>query len=78
MGLADRPYMRERAKQRAQLRRAERKERWLLRLAFLLDTPPIVWIVILVILYLVGTLVRPYLVNYPTVYCYVWTDYCLP
>ena len=80
MGLAERPYMRERTKQRERerLRRAERKERWLLRLVLILDTPPIVWIVVLLLLYLAATLIRPYLVNYPAIYCYVWTDYCLP
>ncbi|MDE0204500.1 MAG: hypothetical protein OXP66_00515 [Candidatus Tectomicrobia bacterium] len=78
MSLADRPYMRQRATKRAQLRRAKRRGRWLLRFALVLDTPPIIWMVILLLLWLAATLVRSYLENYSSVYCYVWTDYCLP
>ena len=38
---------------------------------------PLGWMATLLLLYVAGTLPRPYLPNYGAVYCYVWTDYCL-
>ena len=72
MGLADRPYMQERARQREQ---AGRGNRW--RMRWLIDYP-LVWIAALLLLYVAATLIRPHLPNDGAGYCYVWTDYCLP
>jgi len=38
---------------------------------------PLLWMVLLLLLYAVATLVRPHLPDHGVVYCYVWTDYCL-
>ena len=72
MGLADRPYMQERARQRQE---AERGNWWRMRWSIY---HPLVWIVALLLLYVAATLIRPHLPNHGAVYCYAWTDYCLP
>ena len=76
MGLADRPYMRERARQREEAgRRGRRWIRW--QCVFREPYYPLLWMAVLLLLYLAATLVRPHLSDYGGVYCYVWTDYCL-
>ena len=72
MGLAERPYMQECARQREEAGRGNRRRtRWLIDY-------PLVWIAALLLLYVAATLIRPHLPNHGAVYCYVWTDYCLP
>ena len=76
MGLQDRWYMQDSPRQRAEGRRAKYgRMRWLA--IFTGPRWPLVWIATLLLLYVTGTLARPYLPNYGAVYCYVWTDYCL-